>query len=262
MNTIINTNFLPILISGILVGAVAGYLGSLMLSRRMTIVVDPLSHLALPGVALALLLGQDISLGAFLFLFMGMLLIWFLETRTGLPTETVIAILFSVSLAITFLFLSEEQIEKALLGDIAKIGFKQAIIIVSVCLIIFLILQKIYQKLVLINISEDLARAEGFRLKKYQLLYLLTIATMVALSVKYVGGLLVAGLTVLPAASARSLVRNLKMYQIFSFLLGACSALLGICLFKITNLAVGPLIIISGLFFFIISLIFKKIYEK
>jgi len=71
------TNFFEILISGIFVGGVAGYLGSLMLSRKMTIVVDPLSHLALPGVALALIFEKDISLGAFLFLFFGAILIWF-----------------------------------------------------------------------------------------------------------------------------------------------------------------------------------------
>jgi len=49
------------------------------------------------------------------------LITWFFEKKTKLPTETIIAILFTVSLAITFLFLSEHEIEEALVGDISKI---------------------------------------------------------------------------------------------------------------------------------------------
>ncbi len=153
-----NSSFIIQLITGIFVGGVAGYLGSLMLSRKMTIVVDPLSHLALPGVALALIFGKDISLGAFLFLLTGTILIWFFEQKTKLPTETIIAILFSASLAITFLFLSEQEIEEALIGDISKIGVVESVITILVCLAVFFFLERIYKKLLLISISEDLPK--------------------------------------------------------------------------------------------------------
>lgn len=251
-------NFLIILITGIFVGGVAGYLGSLMLSRKMTIVADPLSHLALPGVALALILGKDVSLGAFLFLFFGTILIWLLEQKTKLPTETIIAILFSISLAITFLFLKEEELEEALIGDISKIGAIEATITILICILVFFLVQKIYQKFLLISISEDLAWAEKIDLKKYQFLYLLSISAIVALGVKFVGGLLVAGLTALPAASARNLSKNLKTYKILSPLFGAISTFFGICLFELINSPAGPLAIISGFFIFIFSTIFRN----
>jgi len=252
------TNFFEILISGIFVGGVAGYLGSLMLSRKMTIVVDPLSHLALPGVALALIFQKDISLGAFLFLFFGAILIWFLEQKTKLPTETIIAILFTVSLAITFLFLSEHEIEEALIGDISKIGKIESLITVLISLFVFFLVQRIYPKLTLISISEDLAMAEKIDLKKYQFLYLLSISAVVALGVKFVGGLLVAGLTALPAASSRNLSKNLKSFKFISSLFGMLCAIFGIFISQFTNLPAGPLIIVSGLFLFTISILFKK----
>ena len=250
-------HFFPILLSGIFVGGTAGYLGSLMLSRKMTIVVDPLSHLALPGVALALIFQKDISLGAFLFLFFGAILIWFLEQKTKLPTETIIAILFTVSLSITFLFLPESEIEEALVGDISKIGKVESLITVFVSLFIFFLIQRIYPKLTLVSISEDLARAEKINLKKYQFLYLLSISTIVALGVKFVGGLLVAGLTVLPDASARNLSKSLKSFRFFSFLFGVLSVVSGFLLHQISGLAVGPSIIISGFLVFIISTLLK-----
>jgi len=252
------TNFFLVLISGIFVGGITGYLGSLMLSKKMTIVVDPLSHLALPGVALALIFGKDVSLGAFLFLFFGAILIWFLEQKTKLPTETIIAILFSVSLAITFLFLPEHEIEEALVGDISKIGVFEAKITILICLFVFLLIQKIYSKLTLISISEDLAKSEKIDLKKYQFLYLLSISAIVALGVKFVGGLLVAGLSALPAASARNLSKNLKTFKILAPLFGIFSAIFGIFLSQTTNLPAGPLIILFSFLFFLISIFFKK----
>jgi len=251
-------NFLTILITGTFVGGIAGYLGSLMFSRKITIVADPLSHLALPGIALALIVQKDISLFAFLFLFLGTILIWFFEQKTKLPTETIIAILFSTSLAITFLFLSEDEIEKALIGDISRIGNLEGLITILICLFVFFLIQKIYPKLTLISISEDLAKAEKIDLKKYQFLYLISISIIVALGVKFVGGLLIAGLTAIPVASARNLSKNLKTLKIISPLFGILSALGGIFLFKITNWPAGPLIIAISFLLFLISIIFKR----
>jgi ABC-type Mn2+/Zn2+ transport system permease subunit len=253
------TNFFFVLISAIFVGGVAGYLGSLMLSRKMTIVVDPLSHLALPGVALALIFQKDISLGAFLFLFFGAILIWFFEQRTKLPTETIIAILFSVSLAITFLFLSEKEIEEALVGDISKIGKTESVIIVLVSFFVFFLIQKIYPKLTLISISEDLARAENVNLKKYQFLYILSISVIAALGVKFVGGLLVAGLTVLPAAAAINVSENLRSFKTLSSIFGVVAVILGSFIFKITDFEFGPLVVISSFLLFIFSMFFKAL---
>ena len=55
------------LISGIFIAGCAAYLGTLMLSRKMVVVAGPLGHLALPGAALALIYGFNLSLGAFPF---------------------------------------------------------------------------------------------------------------------------------------------------------------------------------------------------
>lgn len=69
------------LIFGIFIGGTAGYLGTLMLAKRMALVVCPLGHLALPGIALGLIYGFDVSLGAFPFVILGIILIWLFEMR-------------------------------------------------------------------------------------------------------------------------------------------------------------------------------------
>src|SRR4030042_3969405 len=178
------------LVVGIFIGGATGYLGSLMLSKRMALVAGPLGHLTLPGIALALMYGFDVSLGAFAFVVLGIILIWLFEIRTKLPMEALTAIVFASGVAITFLFLPIEQAETALLGDITRVRFLEAALSVMLTLLLFSVIKKIYPKIVLINISEELAQSEKVNVKKYNLIYLGCVAAMVALGVKMVGGLL------------------------------------------------------------------------
>ena len=246
------------LICGIFIGGTCGYLGTLMLSKRMALVAGPLGHLALPGIALALIYGFDVSLGAFPFVILGIILIWLFEARTKLPMEALVAIVFASGVAISFLFLPIEEAETALIGDITKVSLGETLITALLCILVFILVKKIYSKMLLINVSEDLAKAEKIDVKKYNLLYLFAIAILVALGVKMVGGLLTAALVAIPASTSRNLSRNLFQYNFLSIFFGALSAFLGILLFKLTSLPSGPLIILTSTIFFLISLIFKK----
>jgi len=246
------------LVTGIFIGGMSGYLGTLMLSKRMALVAGPLGHLTLPGIALALIYGFDVSLGAFPFVVFGIILIWLFEMKTKLPMEALTAVVFSSGVAIAFLFLPIDQAETALVGDISKVGFWDMLLVSFLCLSLFFIIKKIYFKMTLINISQDLAKSEGVNIKKYNFLYLGAIAIVVALGVKVVGGLLTAALVAIPSATSKNLSKNLFQFSFFGLFFGALSSFFGILLFKMTSLPAGPLIIIIATLFFMISLIFKK----
>ena len=67
--------------------------------KRMLLASDVISHVALPGLGLAFLLGFTLS-GGGATLFLGTLLIWHLQRKTGLATEAMIGVVFAGSLAI------------------------------------------------------------------------------------------------------------------------------------------------------------------
>lgn len=246
------------LIAGIFISGTAGYLGSLMLSKRMSLVAGPLGHLAMPGIALALIYGFDVSLGAFPFVILGIVLIWLLELKTKLPTEALTAVVFASGVSVAFFLLPIEKAETALIGDITKVGFSDTCLTSVLCIFVFFTVRKIYPKMVLISISEDLAKSEKINVKKYNLIYLLAIAIIVALGVKLVGGLLTAALVTIPAATSRNLSKNLFQYSLLSGLFGIASFLLGILLFELTGLPVGPLTIVIASINFVISSLFNK----
>ena len=246
------------LITGILITSVAAYLGTLMLSKRMSLVAGPLGHLTLPGIALALIYDFDLTLGAFPFVILGIILIWVLEIRTRLPLEALTAIVFASGVAIAFLFLPIEKAEAALVGDISRVGFNDMLLALFLSMLVFLILKKYYSKFILINISEDLARVEGINVKKYNFLYLILIGIVVALGVKIVGGLLTAAIVAIPAAASRNLSKNLFQYVFFSILFGVLSCIIGIFIADFYKLPAGVVIILVNTTIFLLTSIFKK----
>jgi zinc transport system permease protein len=243
--------------TGIFIGGVAGYLGSLMVSKRMALVGGALGHLTLPGIALALIYGFDVSLGALPLVVLGIILIWLFEIRTHLPMEALTAVVFASGVAAAFLILPSEKTITALIGDISQVELYGAIVSIILAIIVFFVIRKIFPKMILSNISEDLAKVQGVNVKKYNFIFLASIAIIVALGVKIVGGLLTAALVAIPACAARNLSRNLFQYSYGGMIVGAASCIFGILLFKLTGFPAGPLIILISAFIFLISLAFK-----
>lgn len=247
--------FLALLLGGT-VGAAAGYLGSLMLTKRMALMGGALGHLTLPGVALALLYDFDVSLGAILFLAFGVSIIWFLEQKTRIHLEALTAVVFSGSLATAFLFLPKEETDIALLGDISHLSPTAVFITVIISLGLFWAIKSIYGELILAGISPGLAQTAGANLKRNNTIYLICIAVTVALGVRIVGGLMTAALLAIPACTAKNLSTSLAQYTLVSTLAGSLACLTGILAYVLLDIPPGPAIVIASVILFLIS-VFK-----
>jgi ABC-type Mn2+/Zn2+ transport system permease subunit len=241
------------LVSGIFISGIAGYLGTLMLSKKMSVVAEPLAHLAFPGVALALIFGFNISFGVFPFVILGAIFIWYFEKRTKLPMENLAAVVFAIGVGTALLFLPIGKAEEALVGSIDKITFGETVVVVSLSIFIFFVVKKLYQKMMLINIDENLATTEGVNVQKYNLFYLLSIAIVIALSVYLVGGLITAALVAIPAAAAKNVSRDLQSYIGFAVFFGIISAVAGIAIAHFIHFPIGPMVIVTNAILFLIS---------
>lgn len=246
---------------GISIAAVAGYIGSLMVTKRMALMGGALGHLALPGIAVAVFYGFNVSIGALIFLLIGITLIWAIQQITQLSAEAVTAVVFPSTMAITFLFLPKSKALPALIGDVSQITVQSAIITIAISLLIFITTKIIYKNLILISISPSIAQIEGINVRRYNLIYLICIAITVALGVRIVGGLMTAALVAIPAAASKNISKGLFQYSFISMLIGAISGGVGIYLFKYTGIAAGPLIIISSSTIFFISIFIKNIFN-
>lgn len=246
------TNFLYTLLAGAAIAASGGMIGSFALLRRMALVGDALSHVALPGIALGILFSFNPFLGAFVFLAFGTLIIWTIEHRTKLPMETLVGVVFTLSLAVGALIVPETDILEALFGDITKINSTDVAAAVFISIVIISLLVLFYKKFSLTLISPDLALSADFKPHALELLFLTIFALGVAIGIKFTGALLTGSVVIIPAATARNIAWSMKSYIWLSAVLGVLCAVLGIFAAKIFGLAPGPLfVIIAGTFFFI-----------
>jgi ABC-type Mn2+/Zn2+ transport system permease subunit len=247
------------LIVGAAVGFSAGYLGSIMVLEKMALVGDAMSHVALPGLAIGVLLNFNPLLGGFIFLFISAILIWHLGRVTKLSFETLVGAAFTLALAIGILLYGDnlDALEAALFGDITKVDLTYAFIAVSISFIVVFLTRFIYKKIVLGLISEELAISKGINIARTNLLYLLLVSITVAVGIQVTGTLLVGFLVVTPAAAARIVSANLSRYLVLSAVFGTISAVSGILLSSYMTILPGPLVVVSGVVIFVIALMIR-----
>jgi ABC-type Mn2+/Zn2+ transport system permease subunit len=250
------------LIVGAAVGFSAGYLGSIMVLEKMALVGDAMSHVALPGLALGVLLGFSPLLGGFVFLFVSAILIWYLGRVTKLSFETLVGAAFTLALAIGILMYGDrlDELETALFGNITTVDLTYAAATVLISIAVVFLTRYIYKKIVLGLISEELAISKGINIARTNLLYLLLVSITVAVGIEVTGTLLVGFLVVTPAAAARIVSRNLSKYFVLSAIFGAISAVSGILVSNALNTSLsGPLVVISGVVIFAVVLVVRRV---
>jgi len=241
----------------VFVGLSAGYLGSLMVLKRMALVGDALSHVALPGLALGILFNFSPFMGAFVFLFGCALVVWHVERITKLSLETIVGAMFTLALAVGILIIPEPDLLEALFGDITKVTLAETVVAVVIAVFAVLLTRTIYKKIVLGMISEELAVSSGVNISRMNLLYLLLVSLVVAIGIRIAGSLLVGFLVIVPAATAKNMSSNLFGYSVLSSVFGIISASSGVLLSGYLELPPGPLVVLSGIAIFVATILTK-----
>lgn len=253
----LTTNLVFLLFIGALIGAVSAFLGSFMVLKRMSLVGDALSHVALPGIAIALTFGINPMLGALTALLIATFGIWYLSEHSEVYPEALVGVFFTASLSLGLLLTPEPDLLEALFGNIDKIGLTDGIITVIGATIIFAVTLVISKSLLLGIVSEDLAKAQKINVKKINLIYLLLVALVVALGVKFLGTLLTGAMVIIPAVTAKNIAKSVQNYHWISVGLGIVSAVIGIIIAKYFGISSGPAVVLSSVILFAISYLFK-----
>ena len=252
--------FIRSLIAGIGIAIVTGPLGCLVIWRRLSYFGDTLSHSALLGVTLAYAFSINISLSVFIISGIVALTLLSLQKRTKLAGDSLLGLLAHSTLAIGLVligFLSSIRFDLMglLFGDILAVTLEDIFIIWFGGLIILGILYYIWKSIFAATVNYDLAAAEGMKPDVSNFIFTILLAGVIAISIKMIGALLITGLLLIPAATARSLSNNPFQMVILSILVGIAAVIIGLFSSLELNTASGPSIIVAALVLFILSLI-------
>ena len=237
--------------------AAAGLVGCYAVMRRMALASDAISHVALPGIGLALVLRVHPLLGGIAALLVGTLLIWALENKTRLPVDAVTGVVFSAALAVGTMLTSGENLIEALLGTSSTLSPLEAAFGLGAAGAIVTFTLRARHRLVLALVSADMARTSGVDVAGLDLLYLLAFAVTVALGLRYLGVLLMGSLIIIPAATARHIAKSLTIMLAIAVAVAVLSTVLGIVAADRLHRESGPLIILIAATIFVLTL-FKR----
>lgn len=256
-STLMDTPFLQPLFIALAIGAASGAIGSFVILRRMALVGDALSHVALPGIALALLLSIDPFWGLLVFLLAGACLVWYLELKSRLPTEALVGILFTASLAIGILAIPDTELIESLFGEFPALSSIAFFATVGAAILVAFLSFLFARRFLFATVSTDLAKVAGIA-EGTNLLLLLVFAFAVALGIKLVGTLLMGALTIIPAAAAKNISRGMGPYMILSTVLGGVIGAGGLLIAQSFNFLPGPTIVLFGVALFLLTLAARK----
>ena len=256
------------LIGGLLTGALGGLLGSVAVLRELSFFSDALGHSALLGITVGILIGVNPTLVLIPFAVLFALLVNQLVEKSSLPTDALLNIVYSTSLAAAILFLSLVEsyrggIRQLLFGDILGVSSLDLIVIGMLPAAALIYLSLSMRAQVLLTLNQDLAGAVGVQTRWHRLAFIVLLAVVVAVSIKAVGVLLISAFVVIPSCAGRLLCRRFPVYVFVSSILGGTCALLGLLASGLTNLPSGPLVVMVQFLGFLIALLLSsRIFKR
>ena len=154
------------LLGGLLTGSLGGLLGSVAVLRQLSFFSDALGHSALLGITIGILLGVNPTLVLIPFAVCFALMVNQLVERSSLPTDALLNIVYSSSLAAAILALSLVEtyrggIRQLLFGDILGISNIDLVVIVILLVVALVCLVLTMRAQVLLTLNSDLAGAVG-----------------------------------------------------------------------------------------------------
>ncbi|HEX5636162.1 MAG TPA: iron chelate uptake ABC transporter family permease subunit, partial [Gammaproteobacteria bacterium] len=194
------------LLAGMLVMLIAAPMGCMVVWRRMAYFGDTLSHAALLGTALGLMLHIAPWVGVLAIGVSISVLLVALQRKTDISTDTLLGILAHAGLAIGLVMLAllREQgvrvdLMAYLFGDILAVNNQDLLWMFGVVVFSAIALLKMWQSLLSIAVHEELARSEGVAVERLRLFFMLLMVLVVAVAMKIVGVLLITALLIIPA---------------------------------------------------------------
>ncbi len=224
-----------------------GTLGCFVVWRRMAYFGDATAHAAILGVALALLFSVSIPLGILLVCLAMGLLVGTVAGRDISP-DSLLGVLSHSALALGLVAVSlmpdaRVDLEAYLFGDILVVSRVDLLVIWGGALVVCGVLAWRWQAMIAEILSTDLAYAAGLNPKRDRILLTLLVATVVAVSIKVVGALLITAMLIIPAAAARLVSRGPESMAAIATLTGAVAAVGGLYGARALGTPAGPSII-------------------
>lgn len=248
------------LLSSVLVGGVCGVLSCYVILKRWSLLGDAISHAVLPGVALAYLLGWPFFIGAFLAGAATSLGIGMIERHSRLKEDAAIAIMLTGAFALGIVIISQIATSTHLLhilfGNVLGVRMPSLVMTLAAGAVALAFVAIFYKELTLYVFDPIQAAMMGLRTGWLHYGLILVLTLMIVASLETVGIVLVVAMLVTPGATAYMLTSRLGRMMAIAAAVGIGSAVTGLYLSFVYNVASGGTIVVVATGLFLLAFLF------
>lgn len=249
--------------AGILLGLLLASLGVIASLRRMTFFGEGVAHASLAGIALAVLFGWAPLPIAILWAVFVATIIFLLERSTKLPSDSLIGMLFTASMALGIIIIHflpgyQPELLTYLFGNILTISSFDVWMTVGLTALILTWFFASLRDLTFTALSEESAQVAGVSVGRQTFFFYIALAITTVLGVKILGIILVPALLVLPTSTARMLAGSFKEYVIGSILFSEAFIISGLIFSYLFDLPSGATIVLVGAITFLAAALIKS----
>lgn len=255
-------------IAGAIIGVIAPLIGAFLVTRRYALMADSLSHIALSGIAIGLLVGSYPIYMVLAVTIISAIIIENLRAKRQLSGEIALAMFLYGGLALAIILISlargfNADLFSYLFGSITTVRSIDLWIIGSLGLTVILTIYFLYEELLYISFDEEAARVSGIPVDILNMALMVLTAITVSLSMRIVGLLLIGALMVIPFVTAMQIGKSFGKTLLYAVGFGEVSVILGLFISYYLNLAAGGTIVaislgLFGIFTFISQISHRK----
>lgn len=235
-------------------------LGTIIVNNKLAFFSDALGHSAFTGIGIGILLGiSNTNFVMVVFAILFALALNKIKRKRTVSTDTIISVFSSLGTALGLVILSKggnfSKYSSLLVGDILSITTKEIVFLLGIFIITLLFWAIAFNQLHAISINESLAKSKGIKVEWIDNIFVVIIALIIMLSIRWVGILIINALLILPAASSRNISDNMREYHVFSVIISMFSGILGLILSYYNSTATGPTIVLVASIIFFLTLV-------
>jgi ABC-type Mn2+/Zn2+ transport system permease subunit len=248
------------LLTGALLGVSCAVLAFFVVLRRMAFIGVGISHAALGGVALGVVLGIPPVLAASVFSVVVAWVIGWIGARGRVSEDTAIGVFFPTAMAFGVALISlsptyRQDLMGYLFGNILSVRTADVWVLGALAGTSLLILGLFYKEFLFLGVDEEAARAAGLPATALRYLLLTVLAVTIVASMKVIGAVLVSAFLVIPAATGQAIAGSSRGMLTIGIASALVSVAGGLWLSWLWNLPSGASIVLFGAALFFVALV-------
>lgn len=244
-----------------------GIVGAWVVSKRLVFISGGITHASFGGIGIAYFLGWNPIGGAAVFAVLSGLAVEKFSDRKKLSNDSMIAILWSLGMAVGIIFIYltpgyAPNLMTYLFGSILTVNSQDLFFLALLSGLIILFFASFFRKILYISFDEEYARSQKINIPLINYTLMILVSLSIVFNIKVVGIILLISLLTLPQNTALLFTRNFKKMVVLSVLFAKVGSLAGLLISWYMDIPSGASIIVTLTIIYLIIRILKSALKR